>query len=57
MKGTQRKSVTFEVQDQKGEEIEQKLGQENLFGEKVVDGNRRAYQQDPGQESLSGSQV
>ena len=54
MKGTQRKTVTFEDQDQKGEEVEQKLGQESLSGEKVVDGNKRVYQQDPGQESLSG---
>ena len=28
--------------------------QESLFREKVVDGNRRIYQQNPGQESLSG---
>ena len=53
MKGTQRKTVTFEDQDQKGEDVEQNLGQESLSGEKDVDGNRRAYQQDTAQESLS----
>ena len=53
MKGTQRKTVTFEDQDQKGEEVEQNLGQESLSWEKDVDENRRVYQQDPGQESLS----
>ena len=54
MKGTQRKTVTFEDQDRKDEEVEQNLGQESLSGEKVVDGNRQVYQQEPGQESLSG---
>ena len=54
VKGTQRKTVTFEDQDQKGEEVEQNLGQESLSGEKDVDGNRQVYQQEPGQESLSG---
>ena len=41
VKGTQRKTVTFEDQDQKGEDLEQNLGQENLSGEKDVDGNWR----------------
>ena len=54
VKGTQRKTVTFEDQNQKSEEVEQNLGQESLSGEKVVDGNKRVYQRDPGQESLSG---
>ena len=55
VKGTQRKTVTFEDQDQKGEEVEQNLGQESLSGEKDVDGNRQvSCQQEPGQESLSG---
>ena len=54
VKGTQRKTVTFEDQNQKSEEVEQNLGQESLSGEKVVDGNKRVYQQDSGQESLSG---
>ena len=31
--GTQKKTVTFEEQDQGGEEVEQNLGQENLSGE------------------------
>ena len=57
VKGTQKKTVTFEDQDQWGEEIEQNLGQNSLSGEKVVDEDRQNYQQDPGQESLSGSQV
>ena len=38
LKGTQ-----FEDQDQKGEDVEQNLGQESLSGEKDVDGNRRVY--------------
>ena len=54
VKGTQRKTVTFEDQDQKGEEVEQNLGQESLSGEKVVDEDRRVYQQDPGPGTLSG---
>ena len=54
VKGTQRKTVTFEDQNQKSKEVEQNLGQESLSGEKVVDGNKRVYQQDPGQENLSG---
>ena len=37
MKGTRRKTVTFEDQGQKGEEDEQNLGQESLFGEKDVE--------------------
>ena len=53
MKGTQRKTATFEDQDQKGEEVEQKLGQESLSGEKDNEGNRRVYQQDPVEKSLS----
>ena len=57
VKGTQRKTVIFEDQDQKGEEVEQNLGQESLSGEKEVDEDRRVNQQDPVQESLSGSQV
>ena len=48
----QRKNVTFEDQDQRGEEVGQNLGQESLSGEKDVEGNRRVYQQDPLQESL-----
>ena len=48
VKGTQRKTATFEDQDPKGEEVEQNLGQESLSREKVVDENRRVYQQDPG---------
>ena len=54
VKRTQRKTVTFEDQDHKGEEVEQNLGQESVSGEREVDGNRRVYQQDPVQEGLSG---
>ena len=54
VKGTQRETVTFEDQDLWGEEVEQNLGQKNLSGEKVVDEDRRNYQQDPGQENFSG---
>ena len=53
VKDTQRKTVTFEDQDQKGQKVEQNLGQESLSGEKVVDRNRRVYQQDSGQEIMS----
>ena len=54
VKGTQRKTVTFEDQDHKGEEVEQNLGQESVSGEREVEGNRRVHQQDPVQEGLSG---
>ena len=54
VKGTQRKTVTFEDQDQKSEEVEQNLGQESLSGEKVVNEKRRNYSQDPGQGNMSG---
>ena len=33
VKKTQRKTVSFEDQDQKGKELEENLGQENLSGE------------------------
>ena len=48
---TKRKTVNFEDQDQKSEEVEQNLGHENLSGEKDVEENRQVDQQDPGQES------
>ena len=54
MKGTQKKTVAFEDQDQWGEEVEQNIRQESLSAEKVVDEDRRNYQQDPEQENLSG---
>ena len=54
VKETQRKTVTFEDQDQEDEEVEQNLGKESLSGENDVDGNRRFYQKDARQESLSG---
>ena len=57
VKGTQKKTVIFEDQAQKGEEFDQNLGQESMSGEKDVDGNRRVYQQDPGQENLSGKKM
>ena len=53
VKRTQRKTVTFEDQDRKGEEVERNLGQRSLSGEKDVDGNRRNYQKDPEQESVT----
>ena len=53
MKGTQSIGFTFEDQDQKGEEVEQKLGQKKMSGEKDIDGDTRVNQQDPGQERLS----
>ena len=54
VKKTQRKTVKFKDHNQKDEEVEQNLGQESLSVEKVVDENRRVYQQDPGQKNLSG---
>ena len=54
VKWTQRKTVNFEDEDQKGEEIEQNVGQESLSGEKDIEEIRRVIQQDPGQESLFG---
>ena len=53
MKATQLKIVTFEDQDQKGEEVEQNLGHESLSVEKNVEENSQVDQQNPGQESLS----
>ena len=52
--GTQKKTVTFENQNQRGEEVEQNLGQENLSGETSGEESRRVQNQHPGQESLSG---
>ena len=52
--GTQKKTVTFENQNQRGEEVEQNLGQENLSGETSGAESRRVQNQHPGQESLSG---
>ena len=52
--GTQKKTVTFEDQDQRGEEVEQNLGQENLSGKTNGEESRRVKDQHPGQESLSG---
>ena len=40
VKGTQRKTVAFEDQDQKGKRVEQNLDKESLSGEKEIDGNR-----------------
>ena len=57
VKGTQKKTVTFAEQDQKGAEVEQNQGQESLSGVRFVDENRRVYQQDSEQKILSGSQV
>ena len=52
--GTQKKTVTFENQNQRGKEVEQNLGQENLSGETSGEESRRVQDQHPGQESLSG---
>ena len=49
-----KETVTFEDQDQKGEEVEQNLGQERLSGEKYVNGNRGVDHKETRQESLSG---
>ena len=49
-----KETITFEDHDQKGEEVEQNLGQESLSGEKDVEEVGRVDKQDPGQESLSG---
>ena len=57
VEGTQRKTITFQDHDQKGEENEQNLGQESLSGEKVVDENRRVYQQDIEKKFCPGNQV
>ena len=53
-KGTQKKTVTFEDQDQRGKEIEQNQGQENLSGETNGEEKGRVQDQHQGQESLSG---
>ena len=57
VKGTQRKTVTFEDQGQKGEEDEQKLGQEILSGEKDVEEDRRLINKTWDKNVCPGSQV
>ena len=52
--GTHKKTITFEDQDQRGEEVEQNLGQENLSEDTNGEKSRRVQDQHPGQESLSG---
>ena len=54
MKGIQKKTVTFEVQDKEGEEVERNLEQDYFSGETNNEETRRAQDQNPGQESLSG---
>ena len=54
VKGTQKKNVTFEEQDQWGEEVERNLEQDYLSGETKGEESRRVQDQNPGQESLSG---
>ena len=54
VKGTQKKTVTFEDQDQWGEEVERNLEQDYLSGETNCEESRRVQDQNPGQESLSG---
>ena len=44
--GTQRKTVTFEDQDQEGEEVEQNLGQESFSGESGAEENVQGEEQD-----------
>ena len=55
VKGTQRKTVTFEDQDQKVEEVEQNLGQESLSGKSGVQKNVRGEEQDLGINICPGS--
>ena len=52
VKGTQRKTVTLRIRIRKARRLNNILG-EKVSGEKDVDGNRRVYQQDPGQERLT----
>ena len=52
---TQKKTVvSFEDQDQMGEDVEQNLGLENWSGETNGEESRRVQDQDPGQKRLSG---
>ena len=51
---TQKKTVTFEDQNKKGEKVERNLGQNCLSGETNSEKRRRFQDQHPGQESLSG---
>ena len=57
VKGRERKTVFFEDQDQKGEEVEQNLGQESLSGEKVVDGNNKFFSKTRDKKICPGSQL
>ena len=54
MRGTEKKTVTFEDQDQWGEEIERNLEQDYLSRETIDEESRRFQDQNQGQESLSG---
>ena len=54
VKGTQRKTVTFEDQNQKSEEVEQNLGQESLSGESAVEENVQGEEQDLEDKNFSG---
>ena len=54
VKGTQNKTVTFEDQDQWGEEVERNLEQDYLSGETNGEESRQVQDQNLGQESLSG---
>ena len=51
---TQKKTVTFEDQDKKGEKVGRNLGQYCLSGETNSERSRLVQDQHPGQESLSG---
>ena len=52
--GTQKKTVNFEDQDQRGKEVEQNPGEGNLSGETNCEESWRVQDQHPGQDSLSG---
>ena len=49
-----KKTVTFVDRDKEGEEVEQNLLQDYLFGEMDDEKNQRSQDQHPGQENLSG---
>ena len=54
VRGTQKKTVTFEDHDQLGEEVERNLDQDYLSGETNGEESRRFQDQNQGLESLSG---
>ena len=57
VKGIQRKTVSFEDQDQKGEEVKQNLGQESLSGRRTLIGTDEFVNRTRDKKACPGSKV